>query len=226
MDNRVRSATPPGPGVLTVRQADDGRITMDFPAQPPVARPTPPPGLSGRAWGPTSRWCGIGGGDYLVELVDAATVRQLQPDLAVLGALPARGFIVTAAGRRAESGTADATAASISCPVSSDRRSACRRIRSPAAPTPSSARTGPASSAEASWSGNSFRPGAAGSRSGSAADRVELTGQAVTVVDGSIEWDERRMSAGPLAGVLVVDLSRALGRAARGHDAGRPRALG
>jgi PhzF family phenazine biosynthesis protein len=87
-------------GLLTVRQEPSGAVTLDLPAQP-ASRIEPPDGLA-EALGAEPVWVGSGGGDYLVELADAATVRQLKPDLAMLARYPVRGVIVTATSDLAE----------------------------------------------------------------------------------------------------------------------------
>lgn len=81
-------------GILTARNANQ-KIELDFPAEPcfPVAAPE---GLA-QALGAELVFTGRNRMDYLVELKDEATVRALQPDLAVLKQLPVRGIIVTAA---------------------------------------------------------------------------------------------------------------------------------
>lgn len=84
-------------GVLTAARDADGRILLDFPAEPaePVAAP---PGLA-EALGAAPVWVGRNRFDLLCELPDEQVVRGLRPDLAALGRLPVRGVIVTAAGR-------------------------------------------------------------------------------------------------------------------------------
>ena len=81
-------------GVFTVRQDDSGAVTLDLPAQP-ASRIEPPDGFA-EALGAEPVWVGEGGGKYLAELADPATVRGLQPDLAVLAGYPVHGVIVTA----------------------------------------------------------------------------------------------------------------------------------
>jgi PhzF family phenazine biosynthesis protein len=81
-------------GVLNARQRSDGAVVLEFPAQPP-SRIEPPAGLA-RALGAEPVWVGEGGDKYLVELVDAAAVRQLEPDIEALRDLPASSVVVTA----------------------------------------------------------------------------------------------------------------------------------
>ena len=160
---------------------------MDFPAQPPVQTP-PPVGAGGRS-DAEIRWCGIGGGDYLVELIDAATVRRLQPDLVAIAALPARGVIVTAAA--AANGTSDERGVDF-----------VSRFFGPAVGVPEDPVTGSAHTVLGPfWASKLGRSDLVGRqlsarggqlRSRVAGSRVELTGQAVTIIDGSIEWDQHR----------------------------------
>jgi PhzF family phenazine biosynthesis protein len=70
-------------------------IELDFPVTP-VSPATPPPGLAD-ALGVQPRFVGRSRFDYLVEVDDEATVRKLRPDLTALSRLESRGVIVTAA---------------------------------------------------------------------------------------------------------------------------------
>ncbi|MFC4907953.1 PhzF family phenazine biosynthesis protein [Actinomadura gamaensis] len=82
-------------GVLTVAPAPGGGLAMDFPSCPPEET-TEPDGLSAALGAPVS-WTGrTPVNDVLAEVADAKTVRGLAPDLAALGAIEARGVIVTA----------------------------------------------------------------------------------------------------------------------------------
>lgn len=69
-------------------------IRMDFPARPAEVASIPT-GLP-EALGADIRWCGRSADDFLVELPHAASVRSMQPDLAAVALLPARGVIATA----------------------------------------------------------------------------------------------------------------------------------
>ncbi len=69
-------------------------IAMDFPAVP--VRPTAPPDDLDTALGARLLGVASAGTDLLVELDDAATVRDLSPDLVALAALELRAVIVTA----------------------------------------------------------------------------------------------------------------------------------
>jgi predicted PhzF superfamily epimerase YddE/YHI9 len=84
-------------GPLHCVAAPDGRVEMDFPADPPKpveATPEILACLDGRS--PLS--VALGREDYLVRFADVDTVRALTPDLDAIAALPrTRGLIVTAA---------------------------------------------------------------------------------------------------------------------------------
>lgn len=88
-------------GVLTASQ-EPNLIWLDFPATPSQSAPEVPE-LS-RGVGTGMRYIGRTAFDYLVELHSEAAVRELKPDLNLLGRLPVRGVIVTA---RSESGSHD-----------------------------------------------------------------------------------------------------------------------
>ena len=90
-------------GVLTAARDGVG-IELDFPALPPVEIP-PPPGLEEALRAPFV-WVGKNAADdFLVEMPDERSVRNLESDFAALSRIPARGVVVTAlAERPAESG--------------------------------------------------------------------------------------------------------------------------
>jgi predicted PhzF superfamily epimerase YddE/YHI9 len=78
-------------GVLSCERAADGWIEMDFPADRPSAEQVPSMlRLDG------IRWYGRGRFDVLIELADAAAVRDFQPDLPTLTGLGSRAVIITA----------------------------------------------------------------------------------------------------------------------------------
>jgi PhzF family phenazine biosynthesis protein len=81
-------------GWLVCRRDGDW-IEMDFPAV--VSQPCPPPPGLAEALGCRLVACGSNGMDYLVEVPDEATLRSLAPNHSLLGTLPVRGVIVTAA---------------------------------------------------------------------------------------------------------------------------------
>jgi PhzF family phenazine biosynthesis protein len=87
-------------GLLRARIAEDGGITLDFPANPP--KPGTAPEALAEALG-SDAWIGLWEtgalGDLMLEFVDEASVRALRPDqsrLAALGDAVPRGLIVTA----------------------------------------------------------------------------------------------------------------------------------
>lgn len=80
-------------GLLTADHRDDS-IILDFPATP-EQRTEPPAGLL-EALGARGAYVGKSAFDYLVEVDSEATVRALTPDFGALGAIRARGIIVTA----------------------------------------------------------------------------------------------------------------------------------
>ncbi len=79
-------------GVLTAERSG-GLITLDFPAKP--EEETLAPAELGRALGAEPVYIGRSHFDLLVELESEAAVRELDPDLGLLRAIPARGIIVT-----------------------------------------------------------------------------------------------------------------------------------
>jgi PhzF family phenazine biosynthesis protein len=84
-------------GLLTA-QWTDGWITLNFPVQP-VTPVTPPPELLKGLRGVETRYVGWNSAaepNYLVELPSEDYVRSLQPDFSMLKLLPAMGVIVTA----------------------------------------------------------------------------------------------------------------------------------
>lgn len=84
-------------GELTASRRGDW-IELDFPATPP--EPTRELPSLGAALGSLPIYVGKTRFDYLIELKDEQTVRDLRPNLHAMAAYPSRGFIVTArAGR-------------------------------------------------------------------------------------------------------------------------------
>ncbi|MET9228386.1 PhzF family phenazine biosynthesis protein [Lentzea sp. NPDC003310] len=83
-------------GVLTCAN-DDGWIRMDFPADPPELI-DPPIGLAEALPHATIKSVARGRFDFLVELGSAAEVRSLRPDVQGLAQIQSRGVIVTAPG--------------------------------------------------------------------------------------------------------------------------------
>jgi PhzF family phenazine biosynthesis protein len=82
-------------GVLTATR-DGEEITLDFPATPP--EPADAPSGLADALGVEPQHVGRSRFDYLIEVADAATVRDLVPDFAALGRVDTRGVIVTSRG--------------------------------------------------------------------------------------------------------------------------------
>ena len=80
-------------GLLTARRSDD-TIEMDFPAKP-AEDAAAPDGLA-EALGAEPRYVGRSQFDLLILLESESAVRALEPDMAGLKAIDARGVIVTA----------------------------------------------------------------------------------------------------------------------------------
>ncbi|MEE1942056.1 PhzF family phenazine biosynthesis protein [Streptomyces sp. TRM 70361] len=167
-------------GVLTVRTAADGTVTLDFPTAPLTE--TADGGEAGAALGAevlAAYDTGENVGDLLVELADEKTVRALTPDLAAVARLPHRGVIVTA--RAAEgNGTYDYVS----------------RFFGPAVGIDEDPVTGSAHTALAPlWSARLGRDTLTGLQASARTglvrttlrgERTLLTGRAVTVVDGEL----------------------------------------
>ncbi|GAA2705626.1 PhzF family phenazine biosynthesis protein [Actinoplanes palleronii] len=175
----VRFATRSG--VLTATTAAEGLITLDFPAAPlsPLdADPALAAALGAELL--TSVWTGPNTDDVLAEVADEKTVRSLAPDFGALGRLTGRGVIVTA---RAEDPGAGYDFVS--------------RFFAPAVGVDEDPVTGSAHTALAPyWSerlGRTSLTGFQASARGGAVrvalrgDRVELSGHAVTTIDGELQ---------------------------------------
>ncbi len=160
-------------GVLTAVRAGE-RIELDFPGCP-VRRAAAPAALV-RALGTKPRFVGRNDADFLVELAAERAVRTLQPDLAAIARLPARGVIVTARGR--------------------GRFAFVSRFFGPAVGVPEDPVTGSAHCALAPyWAQRLGRTRLVGFQASTrggvvecelAGDRVRLRGDAVTVVRGEL----------------------------------------
>lgn len=88
-------------GVLTVNVTAQG-LEMDFPAVPAVRMEEPPGGLAA-GLGAEPEWVACNAqNDVLAVVADAETVRGLEPDLALLGTIDARGVCVTAPAAEAD----------------------------------------------------------------------------------------------------------------------------
>lgn len=81
-------------GVLTARREEDG-IVLDFPAEPASPAPAPPGLLAGLGIA-TAVAVARNRFDYLVELASAAELRVLEPEMGQLAQVDARGVMVTA----------------------------------------------------------------------------------------------------------------------------------
>jgi PhzF family phenazine biosynthesis protein len=76
---------------------EDGKIWLDFPAQPPQDV-TPPPFLAD-ALGVKPQYVGQSRDDYLVAVASETEVKNIEPDFARLKEFEVRGVIVTSAGK-------------------------------------------------------------------------------------------------------------------------------
>lgn len=84
-------------GWLEVTKEQDGKLTLDFPADTPVQQNEYPDAVAdGLKIKPAAVWKGKF--DYLVELDSEQSVSDLQPDLRIISTIPSRGIIVTAKG--------------------------------------------------------------------------------------------------------------------------------
>ena len=167
-------------GDLRAEAVGDGRIRLDFPADPPAPTEVPDGLAAALGVAPLGVYRGVS--DLLVEVADTETVRKLTPDLRALAAFPVRGVIVTASvtGRHAIGGSADFES----------------RCFYPAAGIDEDPVTGSAHCTLASFwcprlgrsSLDGWHASARGGRVGVelAGDRVLLTGRAVTVLRGEL----------------------------------------
>lgn len=174
LDSEARARFETASGLLSVQQGMEGWIWMDFPAEP--VRETPAPEGLTEALGAVPAFVGQNRMDYLVLLNDEAAVRALEPNLARLARIEARGVIVTA-------------------PAAEDRVSDfVSRFFAPRVGVPEDPVTGSAHCALGPfWSERrgqsalvgrqvSKRGGTVRVRTGETGDRVHLGGQAVTVL--------------------------------------------
>ncbi|MEU8813225.1 PhzF family phenazine biosynthesis protein [Actinoplanes sp. NPDC048796] len=169
-------------GELTARVAADGLITLDFPAAPPVEAAAPAGFVAAFGVEPLLVLRADRLGDLLAVLPDEDAVRALRPDLPALAGLRAttglRGFIATA-------------------PAAPGKHyDFVSRFFAPADGIPEDPVTGGAHTVLAPyWSARLGRPELTGLqasartgivRTALRGDRVELSGRAVTVLDGSL----------------------------------------
>ena len=166
-------------GLLTAT-GDGDWITLDFPSTP--ASETSVPHDLVAALGATPVWVGRSVFDVMVVYEDAATVRNMAPNIGRLGQVPARGIIVTA-------------------PGDEEGIDFVSRFFGPAVDVPEDPVTGSAHCALAPyWAsrlGRTKMTGYQASRRGGTVgvdlrgDRVLLSGQAVTVLRGELVSGER-----------------------------------
>lgn len=163
-------------GVLACRR-DGSWITMDFPAKP-EQETAPPEGLT-RALGVTPKYVGRSHFDLLVEVDSEDAVRALRPDLGLLASVDVRGVIVTA---RAADGGYDFVSRFFAPRVGVDEDPVTGSAHCVLAPF-WAGRLGRAdlTGFQASRRGGIVRVRAAG-------DRVELAGQAVTMLRGELAY--------------------------------------
>ncbi|GIH97503.1 PhzF family phenazine biosynthesis protein [Planobispora siamensis] len=162
-------------GILSVSKDETGLITMDFPAKA-MEKVDPPAGLV-ESLGVEPVWIGKNVWDYLVEVEDEDAVRAASPDFTALGEVDARGVIVTA----------------LSAGEGADYVS---RFFAPRVGVPEDPVTGSAHCALGPyWAAKLGRDTLTGhqcsERGGSIrttvrSDRVELAGQAITVLSGEL----------------------------------------
>lgn len=84
-------------GWLTVSRDENDSLTLDFPTDPPEGVENFPEGLSDGLGVPIQEVV-RGRFDLLVRVADAASVKNLKPNLQTLSKIPVRGIIVTARG--------------------------------------------------------------------------------------------------------------------------------
>jgi PhzF family phenazine biosynthesis protein len=162
-------------GELTARQ-DGGSIVLDFPAEP-AAEVAAPPGLLAALGVSQHVRVARNRVDYLVELPDAPAVRAVRPDMTALARIDMRGVMVTAA---ADDGDHDFVS----------------RWFGPRVGVPEDPVTGSAHCCLGPWwsavlGSTELRGYQASARGGTVGvrvlgDRVELRGQAVTVLRGEL----------------------------------------
>jgi PhzF family phenazine biosynthesis protein len=165
-------------GLLTADRRD-GWIELDFPATPAPAA-EPPPGLID-AIGGKAQFVGRSKFDFLIELENEAAVRGLEPDMAAIARVAARGVIVTSRGN------------------GKTKYDFVSRFFAPQAGVPEDPVTGSAHCALAPyWAAklgkNELAAFQASPRGGElrlrlVGDRVKIGGQAVTVLRGELTTD-------------------------------------
>ncbi len=191
-------------GVLVAHTADDGTITLDFPAAP-ATEVAAPDGLA-KALGVTPRATFSTGalGDLIALLDDEAAVRSVTPDLGAIARIARRdgirGTIVTAA-------AADPAAATTSCRASLPRPTASPRTQSRAAPILRSRRSGRSASVATTSPACRPRPAAASCAPRSAA--TACTSPA-TLSSSSTACSLLRVSREPRSSTLLACETRSI----------------
>jgi PhzF family phenazine biosynthesis protein len=170
-------------GVLVAHTAQDGTITLDFPAAPISEVPAPDRLAEALGATPLRTYATGALGDLLAQLADEAAVRALAPDLGAVARIvrrdAIRGIIATAPAADPDAGYDFVS-----------------RFFAPADGIPEDPVTGSAHTALAPfWSQRLGRDGLTGLqasprgglvRTSLHGDRVHLTGHAVVVVDGTL----------------------------------------
>jgi PhzF family phenazine biosynthesis protein len=169
----IRFDTASGP--LAARK-DGGAIVLDFPARPAVQE-EPPPGLLDAIGVSGPAWTGRAPEDFLVVVAAEQDVIGLRPDMAKLAAVTMRGVIVTA-------------------PATRPGADFVSRFFAPAVGIPEDPVTGSAHCTMAPYwferlgrselTGFQASPRGGTVRVQAAADRILLTGYAVTVLTGEL----------------------------------------
>jgi PhzF family phenazine biosynthesis protein len=98
-ENQITFYSKSGP--LVVSKEPDGKLTLDFPSNPPEKVEEIPAGLF-EGLGITTAKVFKTNFDYMVVLEDEATIQALQPDFKLLATVKARGVICTAKGNEAD----------------------------------------------------------------------------------------------------------------------------
>jgi predicted PhzF superfamily epimerase YddE/YHI9 len=161
-------------GRLTATRADEW-IVLDFPAEP--AAQVEPPEILARAIDAKPVYVGKNRFDYILELESAQTVRNLQPDYAAIGRLPARGVIVTA---RDDSGKFDFVSRFFAPVCGVDEDPVCGSAHCCLGPHWAQRLDKP------KLLGHQVSPRGGVIRVELAGDRVRLGGQAITVLRGEL----------------------------------------
>ena len=87
-------------GPLEVIKKEGNRITMDFPTNAPVETQSVPAIEAGLKTKPLATY--LSTFDYMVVLPDQAAVENLSPDFRILGQIPSRGVLATAKGNETD----------------------------------------------------------------------------------------------------------------------------